>query len=519
MTTKIDISQIDTSSANAGQVLAVQAGGALTFSSSVAEAAGVVKISSVQIADASYTALDDTAVSTSGGFIIINGLGFASGCQVTIGTVPATSVTFISSTQIRAEVPAQAAGSYTLYVINTDGGITFKLNGLTYSVFPTWATGSSLTTQPKNVRFVVNLSANSDSNITYSLVSGSSLPFGANLFANGLIVANVNVANDTTYNFVVAATDQEMQNTNRQFSLTILNAGYNNATGGTVTEVVEGDGKTYRIHTFTSSNSFVVSNISSANGNAEIMIVAGGGAGGARHGGGGGAGGMIGPRFLNLSQTTYTITIGAGGSGILAGGGATLNGSNSFIGIPSSNIFIAVGGGGGNHRSLSAPAPLQQDGRPGGSGGGSGYGGSTAGANVAGQGTPGINFPYPAVAQVSNYPGSGGGGAGGQSNNGYGNFGKHGAYSSISGSNVAYAGGGGGGYYDTVPATTLASGGIGGGGVGYPSSYPGGYPAIAPQANGATNKGGGGGGAGTETQGGNGGSGIVIIKYPITGTF
>jgi hypothetical protein len=516
MTTKIALTQIDVSNANAGSVLAVQAGGQLAVTSSISDVAGVVKISSVQIADASYNVLDDTAVSTSGGYIIINGSGFVSGCQVVIGSIAATSVTFISSTVIRAQVPAQAAGTYTVYVTNSDGGSAFRINGLTYSVFPTWATNSTLSNQSRNARFTVNLSANSDSNVTYSLVSGSTLPFGANLFANGLIVGNVYVANDTTYSFTVSASDQEFQNTNRQFSLTIVATEYNTATGGTVTEVVEGDGKTYRIHTFTSSNSFVVSAISGANGNAEIMVVAGGGAGGQRHGGGGGAGGMIGPRSINLSATTYTITIGAGGTGG-TGGAQTLRGSNTRISVASSNVLLAFGGGGGYHASTSGgPANATA----GGSGGGGGYGGTGA-AGVPGQGSAGneYNSPSPATQSPGTlYSGAGGGGASGTPNKGFFNTGKHGSYSFISGSNVAYAGGGGGGYYDSTPATTLADGGIGGGGSGYPSGYPGGFPGVAPFANGVANRGGGGGGAGTETQGGNGGSGIVIIKYPITGT-
>lgn len=480
---------------------------------------GGPKISNVAIADSSYNTLDDLAVGTSGGYIKILGSGFGTGCQITIGTTLASSIAFISSSELRAEVSAQAAGSYPVYVTNTDGGTAVRINGLNFSDFPVWGTGSDLGQRGFLQQFQINVSANADSNITYTLAPGSSLPFGANLFANGLISGNVYVDNTTTFNFVLIATDEENQNTNSSFSLTIATAIFTAATGGTVTSVTEGDGVTYKVHTFTSSGAFTVSAIGNwqngANGNVEVLVVAGGGGGGRRHGGGGGAGGMLGPLNINISETGYTVIVGSGGvGGTTSSVPANMRGSNSFIMAPTGNILVAFGGGGGNHGPTAGGTP-SPGGQPGGSGGGAGYGTPTGGTGTPGQGSPGHNHATPYSVE-SSFPGQGGGGAGGQPNRGFTNLGKHGRYSFISGANVAYAGGAGGGFYDSTPPTTLAPGGIGGGGAGYPSGYPGGFPAVAPFANGVANSGGGGGGAGTETDGASGGSGIVIIKYPIT---
>ena len=67
-----------------------------------------------------------------------------------------------------------------------------------------------------------------------------------------------------------------------QQALILINP-YIVATGGTVT--TDGD---YRVHTFTSSGSFIVSNAPSGK-NCDILLVAGGGGAADRHAGGGGA--------------------------------------------------------------------------------------------------------------------------------------------------------------------------------------------------------------------------------------
>jgi hypothetical protein len=177
-------------------------------------------ISSVQIADSSYNVLDDTAANTGGGYLVINGTGFTNQCVVIVGTTNATSTTFANTKQLRAQVPALSAATYPVYVVDSVTGATaIKVNGLTYSSFPAWSTGSSLSNQSSNAAFSVSLSANSDSSITYS--NTTALPAGTTLAANGYFSGTVSIGAQTTYSFDVKATDAENQDVSRTFSLTV----------------------------------------------------------------------------------------------------------------------------------------------------------------------------------------------------------------------------------------------------------------------------------------------------------
>jgi hypothetical protein len=180
------------------------------------------RITSIQIADSSYLAIDDTAVSTSGGYIIITGSGFTSGCQVIIGTLVATSISFINSTTIHAQVPAQSSGTYTVYLTNTDGSVAIRVNGLNYSATPSWQTTSPLTSGVINTPISLQLQATSNTSVVYQLQTGSTLPSGLTLSSSGLLTGTVTgLTTNTTYNFTVVAIDQENQDTPQAFSITI----------------------------------------------------------------------------------------------------------------------------------------------------------------------------------------------------------------------------------------------------------------------------------------------------------
>jgi hypothetical protein len=203
----------------------VIAPGAVTANSlaeSISLSGGGPKISNVAIANSTYGILDDTAVDISGGYLIITGTGFETGCQVIVGSNNAISTTFVDSTTIRAQVGAADAGTKTLYVVNTDGGTAIRVNGLTYSATPTWSTGSTLTESNVNEAISIQLSATSDSTVTYALQSGSVLPPGLSLSSGGLLSGTVTtISENTTYNFTVEATDTQFQNSPRTFSITI----------------------------------------------------------------------------------------------------------------------------------------------------------------------------------------------------------------------------------------------------------------------------------------------------------
>lgn len=179
------------------------------------------KITSVQVANSTYVVKDDTAVNTGGGYIVITGSGFQSNCSVLVDANLACSVAFVSSTQVRAELPAKPAGTYNIYLLNGDGGTAIRVNALQYSNTPIWVTTSPLTSQQEDSNVSIQLSATGAN--TYVLQTGSTLPNGLTLSANGLISGTVNtdVAIDTTYNFTVEAIDTENQETPKAFAVTI----------------------------------------------------------------------------------------------------------------------------------------------------------------------------------------------------------------------------------------------------------------------------------------------------------
>jgi hypothetical protein len=312
------------------------------------------------------------------------------------------------------------------------------------------------------------------------------------------------------------------------------------ATGGTVTRTIS-DGVLYQVHTFTNTgaSNFVVTQPGNWN-QFEYLVIGGGGGTGTYVGGGGGGGGFVERRNIALSEGTYTVTVGAGGS-------IGTNGQNSSIVRSGVLNVVALGGGhGGAYDSVPGNA--------GGSGGGAGAiggGQRPAGGSPTQPGSASGGFGFRGGSMStgsrsnSNTESRGGGGAGGQGDDGdprNRSNGGPGRASNISGGVYYYSGGGGGGaHYPNDAGDTLGGGrgGIGGGGGGgsfnrstsatqsagviFPgdggqySINPGGQGTAAEEGNGGNggaNTGGGAGGTGNSGIG-NGGSGIVIIRYPI----
>ena len=272
------------------------------------------------------------------------------------------------------------------------------------------------------------------------------------------------------------------------------------AIGGSETEISM-NGVTYKVHTFTTSASFEVTDLGTI-AETDILVVAGGGGSGQDLGGGGGGGGLAFAENYTLgSAKTYNVTIGAGGGGG-SGTGPGGNGSQSSF----DSIITAIGGGGGSSWSGGA-------GRAGGSGGGSTAGGGNGGASLQTSGVGYLGYGYPGGNAVggssaNDYAGSsGGGGAGGAGGNGSTSafganstsfaYGGAGLAFAISGNSIVYATGGPGNSNNGSHYGAAAIGGVG------------------INTNGIANTGGGAGGA-NGTLGFSGGSGIVIIRYPLT---
>jgi hypothetical protein len=316
------------------------------------------------------------------------------------------------------------------------------------------------------------------------------------------------------------------------------------ATGGTVT--TSGD---FKIHSFTGDGCFVISaagcGTTSHPSIVDYLVVAGGGGGSHGYGGGGGAGGfreakaaaspthaapchtvspLAATTGITITETTYPITVGAGGAQGFGCNGTGSNGSNSVF-----STITSTGGGAGGGPGSSPP----QSGSPGGSGGGGGvyspvpYSYNPGSQNAGGSG----NTPPVSPSQGNNggaglkapngVSSGGGGGAGGTGGNATGPQPDTSTYAGDGGAGVGtlinpatgesgpsclqyYSGGGGGTTEGAGPA--LGSGGTGGGADGRTTAAP----ATAALAN---SGGGGGAGINNPSPGSGGGSGIVVIRY------
>ena len=177
-------------------------------------------ITSIIVTDSSYNNLDDTALLPAGGYAKLIGSGFASGCTAYFNGSSVTT-TFVSATEVRVVIPATSAGTYNVMLFNTSTNGAIYLN-LGISAAPTFTTtAGSLGTSYETTAFSTSIAATGDAPITYALYSGS-LPTGFTLASNGTLSGTSPVeASSTTYSFVVQATDAQLQETTRSFSLTI----------------------------------------------------------------------------------------------------------------------------------------------------------------------------------------------------------------------------------------------------------------------------------------------------------
>ena len=322
-----------------------------------------------------------------------------------------------------------------------------------------------------------------------------------------------------------------------------------NLNGGIIGKVNEPESATQseQVTTFNSSGTLTTQPRTTE---IEYLVVAGGGAGG--HGGGGGGGFRTGTGNPVSGGSPYPVTVGAGGAAVTStpvfARNAGASGADSVLGTPTP--ITSTGGGGGGSPGQYPGSPAY--GRDGGSGGGSGASNgpipSQPSSNEGAGNTPPVSPPQGNPGGQSRYSGfsygwaGGGGGAGGAGLEGAsatilygspeptgyfvwgGSVGGAGAPSSISGSDVKYAGGGGGG--DTIAASPpgypsppqvapSGSGQDGGGNAARSISRPGNNTGEAGTANRGGGGGGGNGGSRLDISGGtagNGGSGVVIVK-------
>ena len=368
MTTKIKTNNIDST----------------TLASISASGGGGIKVSAVTL---SGTA---TAVDTAGGSVItLTGSGFANGANVFVDTTICTT-TFTNSTSLLVTTPAKSAGSYNLFVYNTDGSVGLVPNGITYSAVPVWTTASGSIGSAGSAATGVSLSvaATGDSTLSYAVTSGA-LPSGLSLNSStGAITGTApTVGSATTYNFTITVTDGQNQSVARAFSIDVVLA--------------------------PSTLQFIVVGGGGSGGGYGAIGSGGGGAGGYRSSITGEASGRGTSAETAITDnnmgSSYTITIGAGGASVSGEEITGFKGSNTSIARSGMTTITSLGGGAGGPNSSGA-SPRRYDTE--GAGNGGCGGGAAQIMGVQGLGTAGQG--YDCGTNDSNSPGSGGGGGGGQ---------------------------------------------------------------------------------------------------------
>lgn len=410
----------------------------------------------------------------------------------------------------------------------TGYGLSVQFNGDTasnYSFTHAYGTGSSaVSARSSNTTFILG-------GFTPSSIGGSTCVINVLNYSNTTTNKTV-LSRGSEADYRVSAIVGLWRSTSAVTSIRLLDEGANNFLAGStfdlygISPVAANNAQaaggtdiyydsTYVYHVFKGSGTFTPYR----NLTADVLVVAGGGSGGGVAGGGGGAGGVrstvtwtggnssLGTNLESsislIANTSYTVTIGAGGPGVSAGNVRGNSGSSSVF-----STITSTGGGGGGSNNLAR-----------GSDGGSG-GGSRAGTGSGGTGTSGQGFDGGIGVNLDSSGAGGGASAvGGNSNDSTNSAGAGGAglytaltnavqIGQLSGGNY-YVGGGGGGA--VTNGSGGGAGGLGGGGAGKNGG------ASGDGISGTTNTGGGGGGtrqgANTGVFGGNGGSGIVIVRY------
>ena len=276
--------------------------------------------------------------------------------------------------------------------------------------------------------------------------------------------------------------------------------GYGVATGGSSSSIT--DVVAYTLLTFTADDSLIVT----SDGLFDVLICGGGGGGSGGNGysivGGGGGAGAVVQQTIQLSAATYSVDIGAGGTGSVGAYEWGSAGFPSIIGATQLNIQAMGGGTGANYSNVSQEGQLSNGASGGGaSGGNSGYGTNIGSAFV--DGVTGKNGGT--GSQGGPTHGAGGGGGFGQvGQNASGTTGGAGGtgfdvqtFTGAGSSLFKCAGGGGGGG---------VAGGAGGSSVGAAGAWG---TASAAAANTAS------GGGGSGNTGSAGGSGIIYVRFKV----
>lgn len=186
------------------------------------------------------TSISPTSGPTTGATVItLRGSNFASGATVRVGGTAATSVTLISSTQLRATTPAGTAGAKTVMVTNPNGQSASLASAFTYTTPPTSAptlTSISPTSGPTTGGTQVTFNGT-------SFVSGATITIGGTSMT-GVTFVSATQLRATTPAGTAGAKTVVVRNPNGQ-TATLSNAfTYNAPSGFSVTSVSPSSGPT-----------------------------------------------------------------------------------------------------------------------------------------------------------------------------------------------------------------------------------------------------------------------------------
>jgi hypothetical protein len=196
---------------------------------------------------------------------------------------------------------------------------------------------------------IFHYSTNGNATVS-TFTGGNTGSFVMNGFSNTVTLLPTAVPYSTTQNFNVVLrslsnTGAVVATSNNLIVIDPAAINYITATGGNVSITSDG----YKIHTYNTSGTFNVTNLSSDN--IEYLIVAGGGGGGStpgrgQGGGGGGAGGVLqgNTSVISIGNNVVTIGGGAGSGDPLGGTGAS---SSVLFGANTTTGSLSIGGGTG----------------------------------------------------------------------------------------------------------------------------------------------------------------------------
>lgn len=175
-----------------------------------------VTISNIAITDSTFANVfsGDAAVSSAGGFVKVTGSGFKTGANVFFNNTLVTN-TFVSSTQINANIPAVSVGTYSFYIFNTDG-TGAAAPSIAISGPPVWTITSY---QSSSLLLGIQLVATGDAPLTYYIQPGSANP--QNLTVNSTGYLSGTVSSEGSYTITVIVDDAQFQSTQADITVSV----------------------------------------------------------------------------------------------------------------------------------------------------------------------------------------------------------------------------------------------------------------------------------------------------------